>query len=111
MNLSLDHEIAGLFCVGFEGKSPSPEVKELLRRGVHGVILFSRNVEDAEQVASLVAELKRLAGRPLLVSIDQEGGRSGDPSKRFESQRFEPRRMMRLCVRFRGPTHCHFNTF
>ena len=75
MNLSLDHEIAGLFCVGFEGKSPSPEVKELLRRGVHGVILFSRNVEDAEQVASLVAELKRLAGRPLLVSIDQEGGR------------------------------------
>ncbi len=73
--MPLDQEIAGLFCVGFHGKTPSPEVKELVRRGVHGVILFGRNVEDAEQVAALVAELKRLAGRPLLVSVDQEGGR------------------------------------
>jgi len=45
-------------------------VKELVRRGVHGVILFARNVEDAAQVAELVAELKRLGARPLLVAID-----------------------------------------
>ena len=73
--MSLDRDIASLFIVGFHGKTPSPEVKELVARGVHGVILFSRNVEDAEQVAALVAELKRLAGRPLLVAVDQEGGR------------------------------------
>jgi beta-N-acetylhexosaminidase len=73
--VSLDHEVSSLLCVGFHGTAPSPEVKELIRRGVHGVILFSRNVVDAEQVASLVAELKRLAGRPLLVAVDQEGGR------------------------------------
>jgi beta-N-acetylhexosaminidase len=73
--ISLDREIAGLFCVGFEGSAPSAEVLELVRRGVYGVILFGRNVVDAEQVAALVAELKRAAGRPLLVSIDQEGGR------------------------------------
>jgi len=72
---SLDHEVAGLFAVGFEGTSPSPEVLELIRRGVYGVILFGRNVRAAEQVAELVAALKRAAGRPLLVSIDQEGGR------------------------------------
>jgi beta-N-acetylhexosaminidase len=72
---SLDTEVASLLLVGFHGKAPSPEVKELIARGVHGVILFSRNVEDAVQVAELVAELKRLAGRPLLVAIDQEGGR------------------------------------
>jgi len=71
----LDRQIATLFTVGFHGTTPSPEVLELLRRGVGGVILFSRNVIDAEQVATLVAELKRAAGRPLLVSIDQEGGR------------------------------------
>ena len=75
MTASLDRDVAGLFCVGFHGKSPSPEVLELVRRGVHGVVLFARNVEDAEQVAALVAALKREAGRPLLVSIDQEGGR------------------------------------
>ncbi len=73
--MSLDRDVAGLFCVGFHGKTPSPEVLELVRRGVYGVILFSRNIEDAEQVAELVAALKRVAGRPLLVSIDQEGGR------------------------------------
>jgi len=72
---ALDREIAGLFCVGFHGTRASPEVLALVRRGVHGVILFGRNVEEAEQVAGLVAELKRAAGRPLLVSIDQEGGR------------------------------------
>jgi beta-N-acetylhexosaminidase len=73
--MTLDREIASLFCIGFQGKVPSPEVLGLLERGVHGVILFHRNVESAEQVAELVAALKRAAGRPLLVAIDQEGGR------------------------------------
>jgi len=36
---------------------------------------FPHFVVDAEQVATLVAELKREAGRPLLVAVDQEGGR------------------------------------
>jgi beta-N-acetylhexosaminidase len=75
MSDPLDREIAGLFGVGFHGRSPSPEVLALVRRGVGGVVLFGRNVEEAGQVAELVAELKRAAGRPLLVSIDQEGGR------------------------------------
>jgi beta-N-acetylhexosaminidase len=71
----LDHDVAGLFAVGFHGTSPSKELLELIRRGVYGVILFGRNVESAEQVAELVVELKRAAGRPLLLSVDQEGGR------------------------------------
>jgi beta-N-acetylhexosaminidase len=75
MSSSLDTDVAGLFCVGFHGKTPSPEVLELVRRGVYGVILFARNIDDAEQVAALVGELKRAAARPLLVSVDQEGGR------------------------------------
>jgi beta-N-acetylhexosaminidase len=74
---SLDRDVAGLFVVGFEGASPSAEVLELVRRGVGGVVLFARNVTDAdaEAVAALVAELKRAAGGPLLVAVDQEGGR------------------------------------
>ncbi|MGB8930671.1 MAG: beta-N-acetylhexosaminidase [Anaeromyxobacteraceae bacterium] len=75
MTSSLDRAAASLLCVGFHGKTPSPEVLELIQRGVSGVILFSRNVESAEQVAELTAALKRAAGRPLLVAIDQEGGR------------------------------------
>ena len=75
MTPRLDAACAGLLCVGFDGLSPTPEVIELIRRGVYGVILFARNVESAEQVAELSAALKRAAGRPLLVTVDQEGGR------------------------------------
>ena len=75
MPKTLDREVASLLCVGFTGTEPSPEVLELIARGVGGVILFSRNVRDAEQVAALSAALKRAAGRPLLISVDQEGGR------------------------------------
>jgi beta-N-acetylhexosaminidase len=71
----LDRELAGLLCIGFHGTSPSAEVLELIRRGVGSVVLFSRNLVEAEQVAGLVGELKRAAPGPLLVAIDQEGGR------------------------------------
>ena len=41
-----------------------------------GFILFKRNIETPEQVARLVAELKKCAGRSdVPVLIDQEGGR------------------------------------
>jgi beta-N-acetylhexosaminidase len=41
-----------------------------------GFILFKRNIETPSQVASLVEELKKCAGRPdTPVLIDQEGGR------------------------------------
>jgi len=71
----LDAACAGLLCVGFEGTTPSKEVLGLIERGAYGVILFGRNVEDPRQVAELSAALKRAAGRPFLVTIDQEGGR------------------------------------
>jgi len=67
--------------VGFDGHEPSLEVKRLIRDfGAGSVILFARNVDRPEQVAELVRELQavaRDAGHelPLLVAIDQEGGR------------------------------------
>jgi len=69
------------FMVGFEGKAASADIKGLIREfGVGHVILFARNVETPEQVADLVRELQsaaRDAGHdtPLLVAVDQEGGR------------------------------------
>lgn len=40
-----------------------------------GVILFARNYESPEQVAALTAEIHALRTPPLLVAVDQEGGR------------------------------------
>lgn len=42
---------------------------------VGGVILFARNTPDAESVAALAAEIHALRRPPLLVAVDQEGGR------------------------------------
>lgn len=68
------------FMVGFGGKTPSEEVLRLIgERRVGGVILFSRNIGDAREVAALTQALQgaaRAAGHraPLLISIDQENG-------------------------------------
>lgn len=76
MNTSeLFRRVARLFVVGFDGLSPDRHIKRLIDDGVGGVILFKRNVESPEQVAALVKALKTHAGRPLLLSVDQEGGR------------------------------------
>ena len=67
--------------VGFEGLAASDDVKALIRDfGVGHVVLFARNVAGPEQVADLVRELQSAArdagqDRPLLVAVDQEGGR------------------------------------
>jgi beta-N-acetylhexosaminidase len=71
---SLSRRIARLLAVGFVGKGMSSELQTLIDRGVSGVILFSRNIESPEQVAELCAAIKRYAGRPIYVAVDQEGG-------------------------------------
>ena len=71
----LDRDAARCLIVGIQGLTATPEELELVRRGVGGVILFARNVRDPAQVAELSRSLKAAASGPLLVSIDQEGGR------------------------------------
>ena len=51
------------------------ERKWLASPVVGGVILFSRNFVDPEQLTALVAEVHSLRSPPLLVAVDQEGGR------------------------------------
>src|SRR5438067_13056945 len=70
-----DREAARCVFVGIQGHAPSPSELDLIRRGVGGVILFARNVVDPGQVAELSRSLKAAAGGPLLICIDQEGGR------------------------------------
>ena len=67
-----------LLFAGFEGVEPPPELAELVTQGrIGGVVLFSRNVRDPEQLQRLVDALheRAPAERPLSVAIDQEGGR------------------------------------
>jgi beta-N-acetylhexosaminidase len=66
-----------LFC-GFDGTEAPQDLSGLVAAGrVGGVILFARNIESPGQVRALTRELHALAPEelPLLVAIDQEGGR------------------------------------
>ncbi|MDP2342113.1 MAG: beta-N-acetylhexosaminidase [Deltaproteobacteria bacterium] len=68
-----------LFVVGFDGSDVPHSAQDLIvDGGVGGVILFKRNIEGGEQVTALntrLFELGQKAGTPLIVSVDQEGGR------------------------------------
>lgn len=66
----------GPLMVGIAGHSLTAEERELLGHPqVGGVILFSRNYADPDQLGVLVETIHCLKDSPLLVAVDQEGGR------------------------------------
>ncbi|HKL48354.1 MAG TPA: glycoside hydrolase family 3 N-terminal domain-containing protein, partial [Desulfuromonadales bacterium] len=85
--VSLDDKIAQMLMVGFRGTrlEEAPFIlRDLRRRNLGGVILFDydilqkragRNIASPDQLKALVASLQAAADTPLLVAVDQEGGR------------------------------------
>ena len=91
---ALADKIGELVMVGFRGmalEDADPILRQVKAGQVGGVVLFdvdvatgsSRNVESPEQLRSLVAELQEAAPSPLLVAIDQEGGRVSRLKERY----------------------------
>ena len=75
-----------MIMVGFRGTElpdDAPVLRALAEGKAGGVILFSRdvllggprNIESPAQARALIARLKLAASEPLLVAVDQEGGR------------------------------------
>jgi len=83
----LDVKIGQMIMVGFRGLSVTdgqPIARDIRQRRIGGVILFDydvptrtygRNIESPGQLRALASSLKRLAGIPLFIAVDQEGGR------------------------------------
>ena len=66
----------GPIFVSVEGKELTSEDKKILSHDlVGGVVLFSRNYENKDQLRLLIQSIKLLKSPNLLVSVDQEGGR------------------------------------
>jgi beta-N-acetylhexosaminidase len=85
---SLKEKIGQMLLVGFRGfeiGDEHPIARDLAGRNIGGVILYDeemadpalrgRNIQSRGQVKALVESLQRRARTPLLVAIDQEGGR------------------------------------
>ncbi len=83
--MTLQEQIGQLFMLGFDGTSVSPEWAELQARyKPGGMILFARNLEDPAQIIELTNGLQaRSPHSPLLIAIDQEGGRVSRLPKGF----------------------------
>lgn len=78
-------KIGQLFMVGFTGTSVTPDLASFIKEyKPGGVILFSRNLESVDQIVELTNDLQRSSPHfPLLISIDQEGGRVSRLPKGF----------------------------
>ncbi len=62
--------------IDVQGLRLTPEEAGWLRNPlVGGVILFSRNFRDRDQLRALTAEIRAPRQPPLLIAVDQEGGR------------------------------------
>ena len=74
---SIRRDIGQLLIGSLPGTTITAEMRSLVREfGLGGVIFFSRNIEEPEQVAELAHDCQALATElPLWVSVDQEGGR------------------------------------
>ncbi|MDN5848791.1 MAG: beta-N-acetylhexosaminidase [Nitrococcus sp.] len=61
---------------GICGLSLTPEEREFLGDPrIGGVLLFSRNYESVEQLSRLTDSIHEIRQPPLLIAVDQEGGR------------------------------------
>ena len=60
--------------LGFDGESLPATLADYLAQGLAGVVIYQRNYSSAGRLRELTAEIRRAAGRPVLIGIDQEGG-------------------------------------
>lgn len=86
-DVTLDKKIGQMLKIGFRGLEAPPEssIAEAIKKyHIGGVVLFDydvpkdtalRNIESPAQLNQLTSQLQKYADIPLLIAIDQEGGK------------------------------------
>jgi len=96
----LKKQIGRMLVVGFENESVNKNteiVKQIQKYDLGGVILFdkyyqrrsiTKNIYSPEQLKELTTKLKKFSCKPLLISVDQEGGRVARLKHYYGFERF-----------------------
>ncbi len=67
--------IGQILIVGFDGTEMTSRIRSLLTRlQPAGIILFARNIKNAEQTWRLLSECQKCVATPLFTCVDLEGG-------------------------------------
>ncbi|MDP8162525.1 beta-N-acetylhexosaminidase [Pasteurella skyensis] len=65
-----------MLLIDIAGYTLTQEEKEILEHPlISGLILFSRNFHDKAQLQALIQSIRKEVKKPLLITVDQEGGR------------------------------------
>lgn len=93
--VDLDMMIGQMLMVGFRGTDLTPShpiADDIRRRNLGGVVLFDydvalqkggRNITSPRQLKKLTAQLQMMSDTPLLIAVDQEGGRVGRLKEKY----------------------------
>ncbi len=74
-NMTTEEKVGQLFMFGINGTTLTPRTEQFLtEHSIGGVLLYSKNVIDEQQVKLLTQEIQTTNRIPLFISIDQEGG-------------------------------------
>ena len=74
--MSATQQLGQLLVVGFDGTAVTPALAGMLRRiQPAGVILFARNIVNAQQTHQLLKDCQAQVKEPLFTCVDLEGGR------------------------------------
>jgi len=75
---SLETMIGQILMVGFHGDKASqiePILEAISNEKIGGVLLLGRNISSPEQLQELTKSLQEASKTPLLIAVDQEGGK------------------------------------
>lgn len=79
MELSIREKIGQMLIVGLDSNVINDRIKNLIKNyKISGVILYRKNFKNYDDMINLISDLKKLNSEnkcPLIIAVDQEGGR------------------------------------
>ena len=86
-DLSIEEKIGQMIIVGLDTTEPYARLEELIiKHKVGGILLYKKNYKTYEEMVKLINHIKKLNSNnkvPILICIDQEGGRVNRMPKEF----------------------------